>query len=83
MPHWQATCQGSDNKTPLGYDLKVGGMARKWTVGLRNIHHKSGRRETANAPSNEVDANERIKYGIFHLKSEEKVERRGVPSRFL
>ena len=83
MPHWRATCLESDNKIPLGYDPKVGGMARKWTVGLRNIHHKLGCRETAYAPSNEVDVNERIKYEIFLLKSEEMVERRDVFSKFL
>ena len=83
MPHWQAVCQESDNKTPLGYEPKAGGMARKWTVGLQNIYHKLGCLETAYALSNEVDVSEQIKYENFLLKSEEMVEQRGVPSKFL
>ena len=79
MPHWQAVCQEVTIKHHSGINQK----SEEWHAGLRNIHHKLGCRETAYALSNEVDVNEQIKYKIFLLKSEEMVERRGVPSKFL
>ena len=57
--------------------------SEEWHASRQLVYDKLGCRETAYALSNEVDVSEQIKYEIFLLKSEEMVERRGVPSKFL